>query len=90
MIASLPEFFRQGLSRDVLSPPRRTIVSTTALDPTPPSAPSTPPANTKAKSPRRPEKKYGPFAGGVGVAVWLNSVEDDAGTRYFRSISINL
>jgi hypothetical protein len=25
--------------------------------------------------PRHPEKKWGPFAGGAGVAVWLNEFE---------------
>jgi hypothetical protein len=47
---------------------------------------------TKAKrstsAPRRPEKKWGPFHGGVGVAVWLNEVQTDAGPKFFRSISI--
>ncbi len=43
-------------------------------------------ATTKAKrarsAPRRPEKKWGPFAGGSGVAVWLNEFETENGTRY--------
>ncbi|MFO0938958.1 MAG: hypothetical protein U0798_20840 [Gemmataceae bacterium] len=43
----------------------------------------------KGKRPRQPEKKFGPFAGGVGVAVWLNAVDDPDGNRYFRSITIN-
>lgn len=38
--------------------------------------------------PRRPEKKYGPFAGGCGVVIWLNEVETDTGTRFFRSVQI--
>lgn len=50
-------------------------------------------AATKSKrsnaAPRYPEKKYGPFHGGVGVAVWLNEVQTDSGTRYFRSLTIN-
>ena len=41
-----------------------------------------------AATPRRPEKKYGPFAGGCGVVVWLNQVETDSGTRFFRSLQI--
>ena len=48
-------------------------------------------AATKAKraaAPRRPEKKIGPFHNGLGIAIWLNSVETDSGTRYFRSITI--
>lgn len=36
----------------------------------------------------QPEKKIGPFAGGVGVAVWLNVAETDDGPRQFRSITI--
>ena len=47
---------------------------------------------TKAKrsmsAPRPPEKKWGPFHGGVGVAVWLNEVQTDVGPKFFRSISI--
>jgi len=41
-------------------------------------------ANADSKS--KPEKRIGPFANGVGVAIWLNTVEtDDGGTRQFRS-----
>ena len=50
-------------------------------------------AATKSKRtttvPKRPEKKYGPFHGGVGLAVWLNQVQGDDGPRYFRSVTIN-
>lgn len=35
-----------------------------------------------------PEKKIGPFAGGIGVAIWINAVETDGGTRQMRSITI--
>ena len=45
-------------------------------------------AKRSASAPRRPEKKWGPFHGGVGVAVWLNEVQTDAGPKFFRSISI--
>ena len=38
--------------------------------------------------PRYPEKKYGPFHGGVGLAIWLNEVETDEGSRYFRSLTL--
>ena len=48
--------------------------------------------STKTKKtpsiPRRPEKKWGPFAGGTGVAVWLNEVETERGKTYFRTVSI--
>lgn len=37
---------------------------------------------------RQPEKKIGPFAGGIGVAVWLNTAESDDGPKQFRSITI--
>lgn len=39
-------------------------------------------------SPRHPEHKYGPFHGGVGVAIWLNEVQTTEGLRYFRSVTI--
>ena len=41
-----------------------------------------------AANPRRPEKKIGPFHNGLGIAIWLNSVETEQGPRYFRSITI--
>jgi hypothetical protein len=40
------------------------------------------------EQPRHPEKKYGPFAGGAGLAVWLNSVKTETGLRYFRSVTV--
>lgn len=50
----------------------------------------TQPAPTPAPAPRGPEKKFGPFAGGIGVAVWLNSVQgDDGATRRVRSITLS-
>lgn len=42
----------------------------------------------KKVEPRYPEKKWGPFAGGAGVAVWLNEFETDNGTRFARSITL--
>src|SRR5438105_15370925 len=42
----------------------------------------------KKAEPRFPEKKWGPFAGGTGVAVWLNEFETDRGTRYARTITL--
>lgn len=41
-----------------------------------------------APTPRHPERKYGPFPGGVGVAIWLNEVKTDEGPRFFRSLTI--
>jgi hypothetical protein len=47
---------------------------------------------TKSKravaTPRYPERKWGPFHGGLGLAVWLNEVETPEGKRFFRSITI--
>lgn len=37
---------------------------------------------------RRPERKWGPFHGGVNVCVWLNEVDTEAGRRLFRSVTI--
>lgn len=37
---------------------------------------------------RRPEKKIGPFHGGLGIAIWLNTVETEHGTRFFRSVTL--
>lgn len=36
-----------------------------------------------------PEKKVGPFANGVGVSIWLNTIETEQGARQVRSITIN-
>jgi hypothetical protein len=38
---------------------------------------------------RQPEKKIGPFAGGIGVAIWVNAAETPEGPRVFRSITIS-
>ena len=35
-----------------------------------------------------PEHKIGPFAGGIGVAIWLNTADTDEGAKQFRSITI--
>lgn len=51
---------------------------------------STAKAKKPKQAPRRPEKKYGPFAGGAGVVVWLNEVQTDSGVRYFRSYVVYL
>jgi hypothetical protein len=47
-------------------------------------------AKTKkaAVPPRRPERKWGPFHGGLGIAVWLNEVETEEGQRFFRAITV--
>ena len=42
----------------------------------------------KPRTARPPEVKFGPYAGGLGVAVWLNTVENADGRRQMRSITI--
>ena len=37
----------------------------------------------------RPEKKIGPYSAGIGVAVWLNTIETDQGSKKVRSITIS-
>lgn len=37
---------------------------------------------------RYPEKKWGPFAGGAGVAVWLNQFQTAGGVRFARSVTL--
>ena len=41
------------------------------------------------KKSRGPEKKIGPFAGGVGVSIWINEVQTEGGPLTVRSITIN-
>lgn len=36
-----------------------------------------------------PEKKIGPYPGGIGVAIWTNEAQTDDGPRTFRSITIS-
>ncbi|MCH8042811.1 MAG: hypothetical protein IID44_03745 [Planctomycetes bacterium] len=40
------------------------------------------------KPQNKPELSIGPFAGGIGVAVWRNDVQTDDGPRTIRSITI--
>jgi hypothetical protein len=46
-------------------------------------------AQSEAKRPaKQPEVKFGPYAGGIGIAVWLNSYETENGRRQSRSITV--
>src|SRR5258708_28937880 len=36
----------------------------------------------------RPEHKIGPFHGGLGVSIWLNTVDTDKGPRVYRSVTV--
>jgi len=44
---------------------------------------------SRSKDAVRPEKKFGPYAGGIGVAIWCNTAETDDGPKQFRSLSIS-
>jgi hypothetical protein len=44
--------------------------------------------STTPRQGRHPEKKIGPFAGGIGVAIWLNTVDTDDGPKQLRSLTI--
>lgn len=46
--------------------------------------------DTKTRPQKPPEKKIGPFASGIGVAIWLNEgTAEDGSVRFFRSVTIN-
>lgn len=42
-----------------------------------------------SKQKTHPEKKIGPYPGGIGVAIWLNQAESETGPKAFRSITIS-
>jgi len=46
-------------------------------------------SSASSRSANRPEKKIGPFPGGVGVAIWINQVQADEGSRKIRSITLS-
>ena len=42
----------------------------------------------KPRPAKPPEIKFGPYAGGIGVAVWVNTIENENGRQQRRSITI--
>ena len=44
---------------------------------------------SRASTKQQPEKKFGPYPGGISVAVWLNNVQGENGSRKMRSITIS-
>lgn len=49
-----------------------------------------PVSNPSSKSTKnQPEKKIGPFAGGISVAIWQNTIQTANGPRKMRSISLS-
>lgn len=56
----------------------------------PPQRRSSPQGQDNGARPRGPEKKFGPYPGGIGIAVWLNTaIAEDGELRRFRSITIS-
>lgn len=47
------------------------------------------PQRSTSRSATRPEISFGPYPGGISVAVWLNEVQTDNGPRKIRSVSIS-
>ena len=46
--------------------------------------------DTKTRPQKPPEKTIGPFANGIGVAIWLNESEaEDGSVRKYRSVTLN-
>ena len=50
-------------------------------------SPSAPAAVSRI--PRGPETKIGPFPAGIGVAIWINTIQTDEGPRKMRSITLS-
>jgi hypothetical protein len=48
-----------------------------------------PKTNQRQTTQKRPEKKIGPYPGGIGVAIWLNTIETENGPRKLRSITVS-
>ena len=46
------------------------------------------PQKAERRPPTQPEFKVGPLPGGLGVAVWRNTIQTDSGPRTIRSITI--
>ena len=46
------------------------------------------PQKAESRPPTQPEFKVGPLPGGLGVAVWRNTIQTDSGSRAIRSITI--
>jgi hypothetical protein len=42
-----------------------------------------------ARTSTRPEHKIGPYPGGIGVAIWTNTIQTDNGPRKLRSVTIS-
>lgn len=47
------------------------------------------PKSSRQPAGNRPEKKIGPYPGGIGVAIWTNTIQTDDGTRQVRSVTLS-
>ena len=47
------------------------------------------PQQSEQPPPKRPEVKFGPYLGGISIAVWLNTVQTPEGRRTIRSVTIS-
>jgi hypothetical protein len=47
------------------------------------------PQRTQQQRMVKPEVKFGPYPGGISIAVWLNDIKTDGGPRKMRSITIS-
>ena len=47
------------------------------------------PYQSEQPPPKRPEVKFGPYLGGISIAVWLNTVQTPEGPRAIRSVTIS-
>jgi hypothetical protein len=50
---------------------------------------SKPTPKPQKPSVHHPEKKIGPYASGIGVAIWSNTIDTEHGPRQIRSITVS-
>ena len=43
----------------------------------------------RKRTANQPEKKFGPYPGGIGVAIWLNSIDTANGPTQIRSVTVS-
>lgn len=48
-----------------------------------------PSSSSSRGSANKPEKKIGPYPGGIGVAIWVNTIQTQNGPRKVRSVSLS-
>lgn len=69
---------------------RATVTMAQAFDPSPIRSLLMPQAkSSRQPAGNRPEKKIGPYPGGIGVAIWTNAIQTDGGQKNVRSITLS-